>query len=267
MSVEKETKSTITDVLSDDENDFIVSTEWMTFYFSKTDFNKSEVIKIANEAVLIMDDIRRYLNVNYTLAEAEGTVCYFDSTYCNEDGYARSYCFWNEREMYCISIESFVHEYVHMISENNADIVYHPSDVFKEGLAEYVSLNFFDTIASQNYTYFKMDSVSKNSNLSEHQMICDLLSENDLEYNAKNYNKAFVAIFNEKYDVSKINKNSDFYNYYVGHIFVDYCVNFLGDIDKFMSVYCDSVTVTDVYGKKLDELVVEAIRENNLMFY
>ena len=251
-------------LLEQTESDFFIS---MTFYFSKGDFKESDVEDIAEEAVSVMADVRNYLNVNCTLEEAKETVCYFDSTYRNKDGQKRSWCFWDEKKMYCISLDDFVHEYVHMISENNEDLVYHPSKLFSEGLAQYVSLNFYDEIATKQYAFFKEESVSKNSNASEHQMICDLLSDNGLAYNAENYNKAFVAILDKNYDVTKIDVNSDFYKYNIGQIFVDYCINELGGLEKFISVYCDSVTVADVYGKSVDELVIEACAYNTATFY
>ena len=249
------------------ESDYFISTDWMTFYFSKGDFKESDVEDIAEEAVSVMADVRNYLKVNYSLEEAKETICYFDSTYRNKDGQKRSWCFWDEKKMYCISLDDFVHEYVHMISENNEDLVYHPSKLFSEGLAQYVSLNFYDGVATKQYTFFKEESVSKNSNASEHQMICDLLSDNGLAYNAENYNKAFVAILDKNYDVTKIDVNSDFYKYNIGQIFVDYCINQLGGLEKFVSVYCDSVTIADVYGKSVDDLVIEACAYNTSTFY
>ena len=239
----------------------------MTFYFSKGDFKESDVEDVAEEAVAVMTDVRNYLNVNCTLEEAKETICYFDSTYRNKDGQKRSWCFWDEKKMYCISLDDFVHEYVHMISENNDDLVYHPSKLFSEGLAQYVSLNFYNGIASRQYAFFKEAPVSKNSNASEHQMICDLLSDNGLAYNAENYNKAFVAILDKNYDVTKIDVSSDFYKYNIGQIFVDYCINQLGGLEKFVSVYCDSVTIADVYGKSVDDLVIEACAYNTSTFY
>ena len=249
------------------DSDYIVCTDWMKFYFSKKDFKESDIADIVTEAESVMADVRNHLKVNYTLEVAEETVCYFDSTYRNKDGQKRSWCSWDEKEMYCISLDDFVHEYVHMISENNDDLVYHPSKLFSEGLAQYVSLNFYDGIATQQYNFFKEATVSKNSNASEHQMICDLLLDNGLAYNAENYNKAFVAILDKNYDVTKIDVNSDFYKYNIGQIFVDYCINQLGGLEKFVSVYCDSVTVADVYGKSVDDLVIEACAYNTSTFY
>ena len=272
--VEDEPAETTTDTdeielnpIEQSESDYIISTDWMTFYFSKRDFKESNVEDVAEEAVAVMADVRNYFKVKYTLDESKETVCYFDSTYRNKDGQKRSMCFWDEKKMYCISLDDFVHEYVHMISENNENLVYHPSKLFSEGLAQYVSSNFYNGIASQQYRFFKEASVSKNSNESEHQMICTLLSDNGLAYNAENYNKAFVAMLDKNYDVAKIDVNSDFYKYNIGHIFVDYCVNQLGGLEKFLSVYCDSVTIVDVYGMSVDELVIIACEYNTLLFY
>lgn len=249
------------------ESDYIVSTDWMTFYFSKGDFKESDVANIVEEAVFVMTDVRNFLKVKYTLEEAKETVCYFDSTYRNKDGQKRSSCLGDEKKMYCISLDDFVHEYVHMISENNEDLVYHPSKLFSEGLAQYVSLNFYDGVATKQYTFFKEESVFKNSNAAEYQMICDLLSDNELAYNAENYNKAFVAMLDKNYDVTQIDVNSDFYKYNIGHIFVDYCVNNLGNVEKFISVYCDSITVTEVYGKSVEDIIIDACAYNTATFY
>ncbi len=249
------------------ESDYMIATDWMTFYFSKEDFKGSDVEDIAAEAVLVMADVRNYLKVKYTLEEAEETVCYFDSTYRNQDGQNRSWCFWNEKKMYCVSLDDFIHEYVHMISENNEDLVYHPSKLFSEGLAQYVSVHFYDSIATKQYAFFREESVRQNSNASEHQMICDLLSDHGLAYNAENYTKAFGAILDKHYDITKIDVNSDFYKYNLGLIFVDYCINQLGGLESFMSVYCDSGTIDDVYGMPADELVITACEYNTRLFY
>lgn len=252
---------------------YIVHTDWMTFYFSKTDFKESDIMDITAEAVSVMADIRNYLKVAYTLDEAADTVCYFDSTYRNNDGRQRSHCFWNEKRMHCLSLDAFVHEYVHMISENNADLVYHPDTIFIEGLAEHVRLHFYNGIASKKYIFFKEPAVSKNASASEHQMICDLLSKNQLAYNAENYHKAFVALLDKRVGISTIISKTDIksdalyiYKYYIGHVFVDNCIDQLGGLETFMSVYCDCVTLADVYGKTLDELIIEACAYNTSTF-
>ena len=64
------------------------------------------------------------------------------------------------------------------------------------------------------------------------------------------------------YSVEVTNRVKD-----IGHIFVDCCINQLGELEQFISVYCDSVTVADVYGKSVDELVIEACTYNTDTFY
>ena len=265
--VETESEQTEPEQIEQTDAEYIVHTDWMTFCFSKRDFGESDIADIVTEAESVMADVRNYLKVDYTLDEAKETVCCFDSTYRNDNGQNRSRCLWSERKMYCVSLDDFVHEYVHMISENNADLVYHPHKLISEGLAQYVSLHFYDGIASGAYVHFKAKSVSENGDASEHQLICDLFFKKRLPYTAENYNKAFVAILAKNYDVSRLDPNSDFYLYYIGHVFVDYCINQLGGLERFISVYCDSVTMVDVYGKTLDELVAEACAHNIALFY
>ena len=139
-----------------DQNDsyYVVYTEWMTFYFSKKDYQKETIVEIVEEAVEVMRDVRSYLDLNYSLDSAKETECFFDSNY-NNNGQNRSFCYIYEKKMYCISLEDFVHEYVHMISGNSEDIIYQPDEIFIEGLAQYVSFNFCDVVASMDYECFR----------------------------------------------------------------------------------------------------------------
>lgn len=136
-----DTDETELNLIEQTESDYIISTEWMTFYFSKVDFKESDVEDIAEEAVSVMADVRNYLKVKYNLEEAKETICYFDSTYRNKDGQKRSWCFWDEKKMYCISPDDFVHEYVHMISENIDCMSYMEDDDHLD--------TFLDTYASR----------------------------------------------------------------------------------------------------------------------
>ena len=249
------------------DSNYIVRTDWMTFFFSKNDFQEADIMDIAGEAVLLMADIRSYLGVNYGLEEDEGTVCYFDSAYRDGNGQKRSMCFWDEKKMFCISPDAFVHEYVHMVSETHADLVYHPNALFSEGLAEYVSLHFLDEIASQPYTHFGQSEIATSSNASDHEAICTLLEKKNLPFFAKNYNKAVVAVADRYYGISHIDTKGDFYKYYVGYVFVDYCINHMGGINVFMAVYSDCVTAEDVYGKPADKLAMDACAFNTSFFY
>lgn len=254
-------------MIEQSESDYIVYTDWITFYYSKTDYDESDILDITTEAERVMQDIRTYLNLNYNVEEADGTVCFFDSSFRNEKGEKRSMCYWSEKRIQCVSLDSFVHEYVHLVSERNKNNVYRPNEIFVEGLATYVSSSFFDVISSNEYKYFKPSTVSRVSDLNEHNTISELLSSNGMEYNSKNYNKALVAMADKKYGVSRVDKNSDFYKYYMGAILVDYCVNRLGGIDVFMTAYVDSLKVSEVYGKSVEELVVDACNYNTSVFY
>ena len=262
--------SKLTDIdnstLNQDDLYYIVQDDWITLCFSKEDFNENTASMITNEAKNVMKDIRNFLNINYTLEQAKDTICYFDSNYRFE-GQSRSRCFWEEKIMYCVVVDDFVHEYVHMISQNNSNLVYKPSKLFIEGLAEYVSLNFYNGIASKKYEHFMEKSVSKVSNELEHQQICDLLLSNGFEYNAPNYIKATVSIIYDLGGLSKLDPNSDFYQYSIGFIFVDYYIKQFGGIEKFMSVYCDNVIIRDISDKTIEELVLDACEYNSHLFY
>lgn len=251
-----------------EQNDtyYTVFTDWMKFYFSKKDFQEEDVRAILPEAVSVMGDIRAYLSVNYTPADAAGSECYFDSTY-RYLGAERSSCQWAQKRLDCVRLEDFVHEYVHLVSERNADLAFHPSGLFREGLAEYVSLNFHDGIASQEYLYFKEPPVAQSSSPAEHETVCRLLSEKGLPYTAKNYKRAYAALLDRNYDITKLNQDSDFYKYDIGFLFVDYCIEHGNGMQDFLSVYCDSFRISEVYGKTTDELVIDACSENTKNFY
>ncbi len=249
------------------KNDYyVITTDYMTFHFSIDDFDANEIWGIKDEAVEIMRKVQDYLNVSCNTLSLKESTCYFDSSYVDLNGKSRSYCFPEDNVMYCISPYDFVHEYVHMVIENNTELVYHPSNIFREGFAQYIGLNFFDDISSDNYSYFKSPPVSENSNEAEHNQICKLIADNDLEYNAKSYLKAFVSLYSRYNDISLLDTNSDFYNYYVGCVVAEYCINELGGLNKFISAYCDSVMFEDIYGKTLSEVIKDACTNNDKLF-
>ena len=248
-------------------SDYIIQAEWITFYFSKQDFDINEVPDIAFEANLIMSDIRNFLNVSYTSKEAIESICYFNSSYSDNSAPYRSICNYTEKKIYCVSLDDFVHEYVHLICGNNSSLVYQPNDIFIEGLASYIELNFHENIASTAYKYFQSPPMSKSSNQSEHREICNLLSNKGYTHNEKNYRKAFIALLDKSYDISKIDRDSDFYKYYIGYIFVEHCIENLGGIEKFMSVYEDSVTFYDIYEITVDELILKICNDNTRLFF
>lgn len=253
--------------IEEDSSYFIVHTEWMTFYFSKREYQRAKILDIVTEAVSVMADIRAYLGVNYTLQDAAGAKCYFDST-AELNGEPMSYFDPAQGIMMCQSVNSLVHEYVHMVSMSSADYLYYPQGYFIEGLASFVGMNYFDNIASQKYQYFYVTGFRQNADQTIHQMICDLLKENQMDVNVqKNYRRAHVALQHKNNDISKEDHNSIFYQYDVGFVFVDYCINQLGGVNKFMTVFGDSVRFGNVYGKNVDEIVKEALDYNMSLFY
>ncbi len=251
-----------------EQNDkyYIMRDEWMTFYFRKRDFKESDITAIVEEARWVMADVREYLGVEYSLDEAEGTVCYFDSTYRHPTLGKRSCCEALTKEIFCISIDSFIHEYTHMVCERTDDLVYRPDAVFLEGIAHYVDLHFHEEIASGECVYFEERAVIT-SNASEHETICTLLSESEMEYTQENYDKARVALLDKSPYMPMMDVNSDPFKYWFGLVLVDYCLTQLGDLETFMSVYCESLTAREVYGKPFGEILKDAIAYNTKQFF
>ena len=245
---------------------YIVQTKWMLFYFLKQEYHREEILNIVTEAVSVMADVRNYLGVNYTLEDAKILTCYFDSTYRYNNTDKSSFVFGKQR-LNCRSLLVFVHEYVHAVSYSNTDCLYIPTGIFSEGLAQYICMEFYQNIASQEYVYFGEWPVDVLQNEAEHQMFCDLLSRNGFAYNAVNYNKAWVAHVEKYYSHIEINKSNDFYRYQQGAVFVDYCINQLGGMNKFMRAFNDSVQFEKIYGKSAEEILNEALAYNMSLFY
>ena len=245
---------------------YIVNTDWMAFYLSKKDFEENAVNDIVSEAVSVMAEIRDYLEVSYTLEQAKGTVCYFNSRYIDDKEQNRSQCFWREKVMYCVLPQDFIHEYVHMVAGNNSDVVYKPDDIFIEGLAEYVSINFYGDITEKDYRYFNEPDVFSDTSGEAYQAISTFLTQKGLPLNKENYTKLEVYLFHRTSGTSFIDKNSDFYKYYIGYVFVDYCIEQLGGLEQFLQVYCDCITASEIYGKTVDALIEDACEHNKNFF-
>lgn len=245
---------------------YIVNTEWMTFYLSKKDFEENTVNDIVTEAVSVMAEIRDYLEVSYTLEHAKGAACYFDSSYIDDKEQNRSQCFWREKLMYCVLPQDFIHEYVHMVTGNNSDMVYKPDDIFIEGLAEYVSINFYGSITGKEYRYFKEADVFSDTNSEAYQAISTFLTQKGLPLNKENYTRLEAHLLYRDLGIASIDKNSDFYKYYIGFVFVDYCIEQLGGLEQFLQVYCDCITASEVYGKTVDALIEDACEHNKNFF-
>ena len=249
--------------IEEDGSYFIVQTEWMTFYFSKKEYPRTIVLDIVTEAVSVMSDIRAFLGVNYTLENAEGAKCYFDNT-IEYNGERLSYFDTNQDMIMCQGISVITHEYAHMVSMSSLDYLYRPSTYFIEGLAMYVGMNFPYNIASREYRFFSNTGFNAKE---PSQIIYNLLQENKMEITAMNYKKAYVAWWCTQNDISKIDPKDDFYEYDIGSVFVDYCINQLGGVNKFMSAFNDSVRFSNVYGKSAEEVLEDALAYNMSLFY
>ncbi len=264
----EQSATVITDVSEIKQNDnyYIVETDWMTFYLSKNDFEENAVNDIITEAVSVMAEIRAYLKVSYTLEQAKGTSCYFDSGYIDDKEQNRSHCFWREKLMYCVLLQDFVHEYVHMVAGNNSDVIYKPDAIFVEGLAEYVSISFYGNISGNKYRYFNEPTVFSDTSSEAYQAVSTFLTQKGLPLNRENYTRLQVHLFYRTSGMTEVDKNSDFYKYNIGYVLVDYCIDQLGGLERFLQVYCDCITASEVYGKTVDALLEEACEYNANIF-
>ena len=245
--------------VEEDERWYFVRTEWMTFYFSRSDYQKEDVMPIVIEAVSLMADIRAYLGVYYTKDDAQGAVCYFNSSF--ESSYDGTFTDYYQR-LICRNPAIFVHEYAHMVSISSSECVYNPEKLFIEGLATYVQYTFHH-VTSQEYQYFEEAQIYEWDEL-HHQYICDIITQSGKEYNAENYKKATIVMM-EIYWGGYSDERLD-YPYEIGQIFVEYCVEELGGMQKFMRAFGDYLKFEDVYGKTVEEVVKEAREWNMAQF-
>lgn len=250
------------DALKVEENSrwYIVRTEWMKFFFSKSDYQKEDILPIVVEAVSLMADIRAYLGGYYTKDDAQGAVCYFNSS-IDENSFDGKFFDYDQR-LICRNPSIFVHEYAHMVSISSSECVYKPEKLFIEGLATYVQYTFHHA-TSQEYRYFEEAPVHE-WDASTHKIICNLIAQSGVEYNAENYRKAIVALF-EMYGGYPEDRAESPYE--IGQIFVEYCVEELGGMQKFMSAFGDYLKFEDIYGKTVGEVVKEAREWNMSLFY
>ncbi len=252
---------------------YMIQTDWMTLCFLKKSFQEEEAHSIAEEAVRAMADVRAYLGDGYSLEDAKDCYCYFNPYYLNKAGEARSTCYDISREMFCRSVGDFVHEYAHMVSLCSSDLLYRGDDLFCEGLAQYIGVNFDERIASDKYIYFsepeeaeevKIPSLEKLPE--DERWIFQRIIDRSLPCTEKNFQKAWVAYMDRTTDLSEIDKNSDFYKYYIGMVFVEYCIDNLGGVERFMAAFNDTVIFSEIYGKTVDGIVADALKYNTEFF-
>ena len=246
--------------VEEEEKCYIVQTEWMEFHFSKLDYQKEDVMPIVTEALSLMADIRAYLGVNYTKDDAQGAICYFNSSFTGTSDGSYNH---SQQRLLCRSTGVFVHEYAHMVSISSSDCLYYPEKVFVEGLASYVQYTFHRA-TSQEYQYFKEAEIYPWQEDSVHQELCDMIAQNGMEYNAENYKKALIAKLEVWCDGYPEDRPD--YPYEIGLILADYCINQLGGMQKYMSAFGNSMQFERIYGKPLEEVIKDASAWNLAQF-
>ena len=255
-------------------NYYVVRNEWLTCYFYKREYAEKEVLAIAAEALEVAADIRAFLGITYTEKQAAHTVCYFDSTHKNGDGLPQSQAFPAKRILYCGGLESFTHEYTHIVTGNSPDVRYAPDQIFSEGLAEYVMYSFTEKIATKEYRYFTSYCLDQQVNSADHAAVLSMMTEKGIEKTGKNYQLAIVAMFDRESRTEELHapiKNTphqeDSYPYFIGHVLVTYCIEQNGGIESLMRAYCDTLKIPDIYGMSQEQLIEQAIKQNTASFY
>ncbi|MBQ8719335.1 MAG: hypothetical protein IJY66_08720 [Clostridia bacterium] len=257
-----------------DGNYYIVRSEWLTCCFYKHDYAAQEVLAIASEALDVAADIRAFLGITYTEKQAAHTVCYFDSTHKNADGLPQSQAIPAKRMLYCGGLESFTHEYTHIVTGNSPDVRYAPEKIFSEGLADYVMYSFTEKIATKEYQYFTSYQLEQEMGSADHAAVLSMMTEKGIEKTGKNYRLAIVALFDRESRMEQLHfpvENSlyqeDSYPYFVGYVLATYCIEHNGGIAPLMRAYCDYLKTPEIYGVTLEELTAQAVRHNTALFY
>ena len=244
-------------------------------YFKIADFKRDEAERLLEDLLALSKDICTWLGVDgYVAADGDRskTICYFDSNYIDADGNKRSYANWEIQTMWCVDPVDFAHEYVHLITGGCERLVYVPENVLVEGLATYVGAVWQEKIASKEYNVL----LGYNSNIilsndtDEKNKLESMLLNAGFELTPLNRYRVIVAYgcnVLEKDEILAMKKpNSDFYNYYVGCVLIDYLASFPQGIEGVMTLYFDSMRCEKLYGKTLDDLTFDALASCSDMF-
>ena len=253
---------------------YVVRSDWLTCYFYKRDYAARDVPQIAAEAFDVAADIRAFLGITYTEKQAANTVCYFDSTHRNEQGSPQSQAFRLKRILYCGGLESFTHEYTHIVTGNSPDVRYTPDKIFSEGLAEYVMYSFTEEIATKEYRYFTSYPLDQQVSSADHAAVLSMMTEKDIEKTGKNYQLAIVAMYDWELRREELHSpipnspyQQDSYPYFIGHVLATYCIEQKGGLEPYMRAYCDFIKIPEIYGVTLEELIEQAVKQNTVAYY
>ncbi len=237
--------------------------EYSLNYIFKNNESTEKQKKIIKEAESAILEVNQIFGIELT----EKFDCVFDKNCKKSNGENRSHASYDDRTIYCNSYTDFVHEYIHMLLYLFPDRIYEPDEILVEGTATYFS-SVWDEKYGSTYNYLYDGSFERSSIPSEDAALCKMLEEKKLPLNKRNYFKAFVAstiriVGADKYQTIG---NKDFIKYRIGSITVEYLVTECGGVEKFLSVYFDSIRITEVYTKSLNGVIIDALNWNVASF-
>lgn len=236
--------------------------KYSLYYIFKDNVSTEEQQRVIEEAEQAILEVNRI----FGLELAEKLDCIFDSSYKNGKGENRSWADYRENTIHCVRYTDFVHEYIHMLLNKSPDRIYDPNAILTEGTATYFSSVWGEEYGNDN-KYLYDGGFRRFPDKSDDDAICKMLEESRLTTNERNYCKATVAYISTMVGFDKYQTlDAEFVNYQVGAVTVEYLVTQCGGIDKFLSAYFDSIRITDIYTKSLDNVIADALAENAKSF-
>ncbi len=224
-------------------------------YIFKDNVSAEEQKKVIEEAENAILEVNQILGVTL----AENFDCVFDSSYKNAKGQGRSEAKFQDKIIYCVEYTAFIHEYIHMLLYLSPDRIYNPNAILVEGTATYFSSVWSEKYGN-NYEYLYDGSFQRFPDISEDQAICKMLEEQNLSLTEKNYFNATVTIISKMVGFDKYQTlDEEFVNYRIGSVTVEYLVTQCGGVEKFLSVYFDSIHISVVYTKNLEDIITDSL--------
>ncbi len=227
-------------------------------YIFKDNISAEEQKKVIEEAENAILEVNQILGVDL----AEKFDCVFDSSYKNAKGQSRSEAKFQDKIIYCVEYTAFVHEYIHMLLNLSPDRIYNPNAILIEGTATYFSSVWGEKYGN-NYEHLYDGDFGRFPDVSEDEAICKKLEEQNLPLTDRNYFNATVATISKMVGFDKCQTlDGEFVNYRIGSVTVEYLITQCGGVEKFLSVYFDSIRVPDEYEKSLEDIIIDALKWN-----
>lgn len=246
----------------------IGESDTMRYYFHVSDYSAEEAEAIHADLVRLAADICAWLGVDaddMVTSDGEKPICYFYSNARMEDGQNRSHADWTKREMWCTSLNHFVHEYVHMVTLLSDEKIYTPENLLIEGLATYVGYTWQETLATGDYATVPYEELRISEGDPVGQAVIERMNDASLDQTMLNFYRAELAYVCQTYGVDVAlateQTNNEYFKYHVGCILIDYLMRQAGGIEDVMSLYFDSLSAEAIYGAPLEELVRMAVED------